>query len=412
MTTDRSELDEVLVDGSYLASVVRLLWPAPARIGAPRRRLGRSSATPGSYVVIPSAARPKLLVPSRPRRVAAGAVRNYKTAASAREQLRISALALALRTGLHDWLPDHLTITPGSGGPAGIDAHLHDVMGRRVHVSLYIGPARAVRKPVLQVLDDRGTTVAFAKLGVDEFTTALVRAEAAAVARVAAAGTTALRVPDVLHDGTWNGHALLVQSALPRGTAATASSPLVARAVRELASVDGLTTGALGTSSYWARLTDRVGTLGPGPVTDRLTHALDEISRAHADLEFGCSHGDFAPWNMTIAGDTVLVWDWEKFERDVPLGLDAVHCDIQGGVVLGGASPAEAFAAACERAPVLLTSIGNAAAAELVVWLYAVDIATRYLVDREEIAGPLRMADLPDWLPGVLDRAAARSHSS
>lgn len=343
--------------------------------------------------------------------MAAGALRNFKTAATTREQLQIGALALGLRVGAHDWLPDHVVVTPGTSGPKGIDAHLREVLGKRVHVSLYIGPARAVRKPVLQVLDDRGRTIAFAKLGVDEFTTGLVRAEATAVAHLASAVTTTLRVPDVLHDGTWNGHALLVQSALARGAAVSASSPLVARAAREIASVDGLTTSLLGTSSYWMRLTGQVRALEPGPITDRLTRAVEEIARAHADtsLEFGCSHGDFAPWNMTLAGDHVLVWDWEKFERDVPVGFDAVHCDIQGGVVLGGAAPADAFAAAVDGAAVLLAPIGNASSARLVVWLYAVDIATRYLVDRELEAGQTRMTDLAAWLPDVLDRATAAS---
>src|SRR5581483_11707468 len=103
----------------------------------------------------------------------------------------------------------------------------------------------------------------------------------------------------------------------------------------------------------------------------------------------GSSHGDFAPWNMTAVADHVLVWDWEKFEPDVPVGFDLVHSDVQGAVVLAGASPSDAFAATERRGPELLAPVGNNAAhAELVLWLYAVDIASRYLVDREQEAGP------------------------
>lgn len=278
-----------------------------------------------------------------------------------------------------------------------------------MHVSLYIGPARAVRKPVLQVLDQRGRTIAFAKLGVDDFTAKLVRDEGAAVARIAAAGTGALRVPDVLFDGEWNGNALLVQSALPRGTPAAASSPLVARAVRELAAVDGLVTDLLARSSYWARLTARVRTLGPGPMAARLSQSLDSISDVHADtrMQFGAAHGDLAPWNMTLGREHALVWDWEKFELDVPVGFDAVHCDIQGASVLDGLSPAQAFVAVMDRAATLLEPIGNAPVGRLIVWLYAVDIATRYMLDGEQEAGTTPMTELADWLPEVLDRAAS-----
>lgn len=406
MTTDPTHSDAELIGGSYLNSVVHLLWPTPIRIDAARRRRVRSSAAPASYAILPSATRPKLLVPSRPRRVAAGAVRNFKTASTTRERLVLGALALGARLGLHDWLPSRLIMDAPPGESVGIDAHLCQVLGRRIHVCLYIGPARAVRKPVLQLLDDHGSTIAFAKLGVDDFTDSLVRSEARAVARVADADTSILRVPEVWHNGTWSGHALLVQSALPRGAAGTAWSAPVAEALREIAAIDGLTTDDLGSSTYWARMTARVHSLEPGPNVVLLRRALDEILAAHARtrMQFGASHGDFTPWNMTILAGRALVWDWEKFETDVPVGFDAVHCAIQGMVVFGGSAPADAFATTGADAQSLLASTGNRKAADLVVWLYAVDIATRYLMDREQEAGTTRMTDLAAWLPSVLGR--------
>jgi hypothetical protein len=345
--------------------------------------------------------------------VAAGALRNFKTAATRKEQLRLNALALGLRLGAHDLLPDHVIVREAVEPAGGIDAYLGQVLGRPVHVSLYISPARAVRKPVLQVLDERGATIGFAKVGVDAFTAGLVRAEAAAVRRAGAA-TRRLRVPDVLHAGAWNGHEVLVQSALPRGSAVTATTPEVGDAAREVAHIDGgPAAAALAASSYWRRLSDRVAALPAGAIPDRLRAALKEIEQVHGatTLTFGASHGDFAPWNMTLLDGYVLVWDWEKFESDVPVGFDTVHCQVQGDVVLGGSSPVAAFAAGAQQAQSLLAPVGNRGAAGLVVWLYAVDIATRYLIDREEEAGRTRMTTLADWLPDVLDRAFAEAWS-
>jgi hypothetical protein len=364
-------------------------------------------------VVVPSAARPKLLVPRRPRRVAAGAVRNFKTAAGARERLRLQALAAAFRIGAHDLLADRIVVTGAPGAaPSGIDAHLSEVFGRRVFVSLYIGPARAVRKPVLQVLDGGGDTLGFAKLGIDDFTRTLVRAEAEAVTRLNRVPWSTLRLPDVVHAGAWHQHELLVQSALPRGRAVDHDDPLLRVAMNELAAVDGRLTSSLGDSTYWRRLTARIEALPDSAMAAVLRAARPTVEQAAAGtvLAFGATHGDWAPWNMTVVDDRVLVWDWEKYERDVPVGFDAVHYAVQGAVVLGGRSPLAAFADAFERADEFVGLIAAGPDAGLLTgWLYAVDIATRYLVDREQEAGRTRMADLTSWLPGVLDLAATRA---
>jgi hypothetical protein len=390
----------------YLTSVASLLWPEPATPRAGHRR-ERVPTPDTAYVVVPSAARPKLLVPRRPRRVAAAAVRNFKTAARGREQLQLRTLAAAFRLGAHDLLADRIVVgRPAGADPAGIDAHLSDVLGRRVFVSLYIGPPRAVRKPVLQVMDAKGRTVGFAKLGVDAFTRDLVRAEAAAVQRLAASRFHTLRVPTVLHAGQWRGHEVLVQSALPRGQSAEPGDPRLLRAMRELAGVGGPTTGPLRPSSYWQRLTDTVAALPPSPMAEVLGGAVPLVAAAagEAELSYGAAHGDWAPWNMTVAGEHVLVWDWEKFADDVPVGFDAVHHAVQGSVVLHGRSPIEAFEAALARPDeVSGRPTGGPHAGRLIVWLYALDIATRYLVDREEEAGSTRLGDLPSWLPQVLD---------
>ena len=48
-------------------------------------------------------------------------------------------------------------------------------------VSLHLGPARANRKPVLQLIAPDGETLGFAKLGIGPLTRRLVRAETTAL---------------------------------------------------------------------------------------------------------------------------------------------------------------------------------------------------------------------------------------
>jgi hypothetical protein len=394
---------------TYLDSVVALLWPDPAQISHPGRR-SRSSGSQ-TYVVIPSARKPKLLVPSRPRRVASAAIRNFKTASSPREQTMINALAVAARVGLGDALPDRIRIDYEPGETSnGIDAALSGVLGEQVWVSLYISPARAVRKPLLQVIDAHGRTRAFAKLGIDEFTRTLVHDEATAVRFLAAQDWAVLRVPTVLHAGSWQGNELLVQSAFARGATPDVDSPELHVAMRELAAVCGLASGRLGTSTYWAQLTGRISALKSSehdPLLHRLVGAIERTGGA-VELDFGASHGDWAPWNMTMANGRLLAWDWEKFESGVPVGLDAVHFTVQGEVVLGGVAPAAAFGAALHNAHRLLSPVAvRPPARRLVVFLYALHIVVRYLEDGELSAGAGRMSRLSTWLPALVAAAEA-----
>ncbi len=384
----------------YVQFLLDLLWPQSTRAG-------EQALPAGDLVVIPSPQRPKLLVPRRPHTVAAGAIRNFKTTASRRERLSLAALGLLARTGGLDVLPRRLRM-PHQPSGAGIEAHLSAVLGRPVRICVYIGPPRAVRKPVFQVLDQRGETFAFGKLGQDRFTDDLVRAETRAVQDLGRHSWQLLRVPEVIHSGTWNGHPLLVQSAIKPGVRREVDGELVKGAMSELAALGPSDSTPLSDSSYWHALRDRIAAVGDSPFRAALQRSADELSphAAELSLHFGPWHGDWAPWNMVVRAEGVHVWDWEKYAIDVPVGFDAIHYFIQGSVVERGIRPADAFAAALAggAAPLLPD---DAARPALLTWLYALHLATQYLEDREMDAGNTRMSRLSDWLGVTL--AAARA---
>src|SRR5262249_59357095 len=92
--------------------------------------------------------------------------------------------------------------------PAGadtIEAYLSSGMSCEVRVSLYLGPARANRKPVLQLLTGAGETAGVAKIGINALTSGLVRAERESLARLSPARLSPITVPEVLHCGMWDG---------------------------------------------------------------------------------------------------------------------------------------------------------------------------------------------------------------
>jgi hypothetical protein len=383
----------------YLEEVLALLYPAPCSTDG-RRGDGEQIT---EYLVVPDARKPRLLVPTVSKRVAAAAVRRYAEPQSRGAKLKRDAVVAALRTGASSvLLRDRITVT----GPldASIDGYLRQQLGRDLAVSIHIGPARANRKPVLQLISPDGDTFGFGKIGTGPLTRTLVRAETAALTRIGGAGLTKLTVPTVLLAGQWRELEVLVQSALPVWLP---RSPLTAQrltaAMLDVAGCCGWSTGTLAGGAYWAGLRGRLSAVPDRAEGVALSAAADQLAKRAGDTElrYGAWHGDWAPWNMANLADALLVWDWERFASGVPAGFDAVHHELQKRIQSTG-DAAEAVEATVRRADELLAPFNVAPGArELTALLYLVDLATRYLSDRQAEAGA-RLGVLGTWLLPVL----------
>jgi hypothetical protein len=383
----------------YLDEVLALLYPPPCALG------GGGATAIADYLVVPDARRPRLLVPTRSKRVAAAAVRRYAEPQGRAARFKRDAVVAAIRTGASAVLMrDRITVT----GPAdaGIDGHLRAALGRDLSVSIHIGPARANRKPVLQLIAPDGETFAFGKLGTGPLTQRLVRAETTALTALGHVGLTKLTVPSVLHAGPWRGLQVLIQSALPVWLPRAALSPRrLTAAMLDVAGCCGYSTGTLGGSAFWAELRSRLAAVGDRPEGVALGSAADLLARraGNITLRYGAWHGDWAPWNMANVADALLVWDWERFASGVPVGFDAVHHELQKRIQSTG-DAADAVEATVTRAGELLAPFAVAPhARQLTALLYLVDLATRYLNDRQAEAGA-RLGVLGTWLLPVLIR--------
>ena len=383
----------------YLTEVLGLLYPSPCRTDG-------SPGTPiAEYLVVPDARRPRLLVPSGSRRVAAAAVRRYAEPQSRSARLKRDAVIAAVRTGVSALLlRDRIRVT----GPysLSIDGYLSEALGRELSVSVHIGPARANRKPVLQLLGPEGDTFGFGKLGTGPLTRGLVRAETAALETLAGCGLTGLSVPRVLHAGEWRGLQVLIQSALPVWLPrAPLNQRRLTAAMLDVAGCCGYTTGPLDGSAYWPELRGRLAAVAGRPDAAGLTAAAESLVEHAGDLTFryGSWHGDWAPWNMANLVDGLLVWDWERFATGVPMGFDAVHHELQLRIQQTG-DARDAVEQTVRRAGELLVPFGvPAAGREVTALLYLVDLAVRYLTDRQAEAGA-RLGVLGTWLLPVLIR--------
>ncbi|HZE38053.1 MAG TPA: hypothetical protein VE172_04500 [Stackebrandtia sp.] len=385
----------------YLTEMSRLLYgPGPG---------GERATT--AYIAIPNLRTPRLLVPGYSRRLAAAALRRYARPASRAARLKRDAAVAALWCRLDRFmLPDRVTLDASGDNVAG---YLRRSLGQEVHLSIHIGPARANRKPVIQILDSGADTVGFAKLGTNELTRQLVSAETAALRTLEGVRLLHVRVPRVRHSGTWGELQVLVQEALPgwRRPMPVQNSRLY-RAMRELSGCLGTQDVALADSDYASTLEARMKVLADRDCPDcsTLVDAGVKLLDRHGDqrLTFGSWHGDWAPWNMSMLPEGLMLWDFERFATGVPQGFDALHYTLQRDIVTREIDPTTAVLTLLSEAPRLLEPFEvRPSAARATALLYLVDLAARYLTDRQAEAGAA-LGALGRWLlPTLLRHVAA-----
>jgi len=348
---------------AYLADTVDRLFPGIN---------GRGPV--GPMTVVPSPRAPRLLVPVHPRRAAASAVRRYTAQQGTRERVAGLALAAGIRAGLCDRLEQVRSSAPPAES---ICDHLAQVLGRPVVATLALTHQRPNRKPVLQVFDEDGRTLAFAKVGVSQLAARLVTAEAAGLAAVAGADLPHVTAPRVFDFGHWHDMPVLVTSPLPLRRAPRLHSEVLLQAMLEvstLASGDG--------SGYLAALAARA-TEG-GPLADRWQEVCAELTakRDVRELRFGAWHGDFTEWNCARSGNQLAVWDWERFATPAPVGFDRLHYLLNHLVRARRDGFAAAAAHLVTEAPELLAPWGMSADAAVTTALwYLLDIGLRYVLD-------------------------------
>jgi hypothetical protein len=413
---------------AYLGEICELLWPSsgPVTLDSPGRGWFQrnGAAHPGNpgeayqegteFILMPGPSHPRLLVPTAAG-ASAAAMRHYGQPRSATARAVQRSLALGLACGLGGKVLGvrvRVNTTPDADG---IEAYLQRALGRDFRMSVRLGPARANRKPVLELVTRAGEPVGFAKIGFNPLTRNLVRAERAALDWLNHAGLSGMTAPRVVHHGQWHELEVLVVSALPvwqRWRPVTAER--LCAAMDSVGRLGGLRRGPRPAEAYLQNLRVRLSGAGESPERQALQHALDALTTRvrGADLTFGAWHGDWTPWNMASTERGLLVWDWERFTVGAPFGFDALHYWLRKEVVQGHRDPREAAAGCLARAGQLLAPFGaQAAEARITAALYLADLAIRYLADRQSEAGA-RFGATGAWLIPALTAEVARQSAS
>ncbi|MBA2559515.1 MAG: hypothetical protein H0V07_06430 [Propionibacteriales bacterium] len=376
--------------------LVELLWPGATLVRA------RSVESPtSSMLCLPSTTKVRSLVPVQPPAVPAGVIARRLSGRGLRVNTQRVALVGLLRTGLMTRGSTRVAHLEPSAAGTGLTELLSDLLRHEVFMAIHLGAPRANRKPVLELLDRAGRAVAFGKLGINPLTDRLVDAEATALTTLATRELTHVLHPAVIARTSWQGHPLLLQTPLPVEHARQAPTSLVATAAREVSGVaDGAPT-KLPDTPYFKALTQRVSLLPHGEAAELLGQALVRLAAGDAQLSCGAWHGDWTSWNMATVSGRLMVWDWERYESDVPDGFDLLHHAFQSAVQrnpLGAPAHARTLLA---RAPQILHWM-DAATAKDTARLYVIEIASRYVGDGQAEAGG-RLGHVIPWAAPVLE---------
>lgn len=384
---------------TYFAEVLSLLWPEASATNSELQR----ATDELSLIALPNARRPRLILPSRPKKVAARAIRNYKASATGRQLVVTRTLAAMARLGVLGVLPNRLTVTSSRQS---IDRRISTLLGTHVHIAVYIGPDRAVQKPILQVIDTNGNTLAFAKLSTRALTRALIRHEAESLTLLQSLGLREFGTPRVLAHTTWHDSELLIQSAIQPGDSAVRLRKKLPGATTELMGCLGITEQPWLSGEYRQSLVERLMHLEHNyhaPQLQRLLVGLD-ARLARGPIRLGAWHGDWGPWNMTTTSDQLIAWDWEHFQSGVALGLDAAHFDLSELTTAHGRPMTEAFQLLVRgEFPGLVAELKELPARDVLFSLYLLEISLRYLEAGEDRIAGTKMSQMSTWLADVVD---------
>jgi thymidylate kinase len=217
-------------------------------------------------------------------------------------------------------------------------------------LAISLGAPGPHRKPVVQVMSQKGEILGYVKVGWNRETRILVQNESRILKHLQGKKLSFL-VPHVLLAEDWQGRFVCVQSSPPHQTrpAPKKWNYLYDEALKEMASL-GIERKKLSESDFWKQLRDRVCQIGNHYWRRTLEGFMEQILSRLGDRElpFHLAHGDFTPWNTLLTDGQLYLYDWEYTLESAPAGYDLFHFAVQRALLVEGKTPGGVLSAVKE----------------------------------------------------------------
>lgn len=385
--------------------LLEALYPPPVRIGASHEVAWRPGDCKIMYTAFPSVERARIIVSSGAHHASARAIARQLTGQRPRTRIARRLVSWAAQCGVLERVPRSQVTVTGVDDEERFEQRLARTLGvPSVHLTLPVGPPRANRKPILQVSDFSGDSLAFVKVGHNSVTRPLVVGEGRSLRAIAQLAGNAIEVPRVLAEFDWYGSHVLVMSALQipaRRVSGAASRYRLEQLAAQIASLAGPVR-----RTRWRE----------HPLRERLRSGLDELGDRgrpfrveleslddESEMSVGSWHGDFNAGNFALLPNVCQVWDWERFEVGVPLGFDILHHDLHRWITIERMSPEDAAERLLARSSELLVDTASPVECRATARVYLLTLAERYLRDDQEGAGA-DLGRVTSWLLPALTR--------
>jgi Phosphotransferase enzyme family len=197
----------------------------------------------------------------------------------------------------------------------------------RPQFSLSLGTAVSSRKLTVQVMRQNGEILGYMKLPLAEKANGRIRAEAATLERLNADPRLRTRVPAVLYASKWGDGNLLFQSPITGDPGPSRLTDFHEDALNAMHSAHcERKPGAQVVGETSEKINAAGQRLGPQwnvLAEEALRAAAQELS--DTSVRCGLGHGDFAPWNTRLRGETLCLVDWEMASWEAPTLWDTFH---------------------------------------------------------------------------------------
>lgn len=370
---------------SPYGDTVDLLWPT--EVGS------QTDSDTTTMIPVPNIRAPRLLVPADNARAASRSLYRFSSALPTRDKGSRILLGALLRAGAARFASGFAVVEDSEA----LTAHLADALGQQVSVSVGLGTPRANRKPVLEVFDGRGRPLAFAKIGTNALSATLVTSEARALSRLAEARLPArIQAPQLIGLSYWRSMPVLLMSYLPTSPVdrGNRKSPPFGAMLSLGQAFDG-GHRELECTKWWASAWEIVDVLHSEERRDRLGAGLTRLAELSngQSVPIGAWHGDWTPWNQHQRRTEIRLWDWERFEEDVPLDMDRWHFAVNNESLKRGVTPDGVLRGLTAAG---LDSSRKNSSIYLSAACYLAAIACRYVGSTEQEGGHLivRQADV------------------
>jgi hypothetical protein len=300
-----------------------------------------------TFAAVPGFKAPRLLIPMASKLSAAASLGLYNAQRPLARMAR-KALSIGLSLGVtQPFLKNRLYLSirkdfceNGSKMPLILEALKEVFDNKRICLALAAGTPGVHRKPVIQVMEEKGRILGYAKVGWNQATIRLVRNEENILRRLSKISFTTAQIPTVLHALSWNHASILVTSAPPSRTNRPPQQLHTSHLqfVNELSAIDKNVI-SFPESLFWQTLQARAKMLEEA--FPYYSHLINwGVEKAHErfsglSLPFSWRHGDFVPSNTKLLVDNYLfIFDWEYAQRDSPPAWDLFHFLVQTGVLI------------------------------------------------------------------------------